>query len=411
MSDFGEVLSEAEAQAKVLSTPRVPRKSLAEFARDTDSRNVLIRGRWGVRGSISMHISTTGSGKSVLQTQAALCFNRGLPCCGLEPTRPFRTWVIQYEDDDDRVAIDRDDILAHLREQHPDQDWDEALRQTVFLDFTGKTGVAFIETLNAELSASAGTPDMPDAVIMNPWNRAFGNDPMSHKDCSAFLGGGELGRQETEGLEPVLRRHNVWLWVFSHTGKPPTNKELKDWLADPYSCYKMCGSSAVPDAVRSIITFLRVPDHDGIFTFTAGKNGSGLDWVDSAGKRTTRSYFAWGDGGKHFWRDLTPDEVAAVGGGSKMSDEEAMEKAVTAVVSAIKAAPVAPLAGVDPLCEMMGGSGLSRALIRRAISTVTATPVNYGLTITQVYHETVHHWRNHIGTAATLAAAKEEARR
>ena len=79
MSDFGEVLSEAEAQAKVLATPRVPRKSLAEFARDTDSQNVLIKGRWGVRGSISMHISTTGSGKSVLQTQAALCFNRGLP--------------------------------------------------------------------------------------------------------------------------------------------------------------------------------------------------------------------------------------------------------------------------------------------------------------------------------------------
>lgn len=408
MSDFGEVLSEAEAQAKVLATPRVPRKSLAEFARDTNSQNVLIKGRWGVRGSISMHISTTGSGKSVLQTQAALCFNRGLPCCGLEPTRPFRTWIIQSEDDDDRVAIDRDDILAHLREQYPDQDWDEALRQTVFLDFTGKTGVAFIETLNAELSAVAGTPDMPDGVILNPWNKFFGGDPMSHKDCSAFLAGGELGRQETEGIEAVIKRHGVWLWAFSHTGKPPTNKELKEWLADPYSCYKMCGSSAVPDAVRSIITFLRVPDHDGIFTFTAGKNGSGLEWLDGNGKRTTRSYFAWGDQGRHYWRDLTPDEVAALGGGSKMSDEEAMEKAVTAVVSAIKAAPVAPLAGVNAIEVLVPQTGLPRAVIRRAIAAVTADPDAHRLTVKSLYHAANRGWHKHIGLAASLDAAKNQ---
>lgn len=412
MSDFAETLAAAEQQARELSAPRVPRKSLADFARDTNQQNVLIKGRWGVRGSISMHVSTTGSGKSVLQTQSALCFNRGIACCGLDPTRPFRTWVIQSEDDDDRVAIDRDDIVEHLREQYPDHDWDAAMRETAFLDFTGRTGVSFIETLNTELNAVKDSPDeKPDAIILNPWNKFFGGDPMSHKDCSAFLAGGELGRQETEGIEAVIKRHGVWLWVFSHTGKPPTNKELKDWLADPYSCYKMCGSSAVPDAVRSIITFLRVPDHDGIFTFTAGKNGNGLEWTDAAGKRSTRSYFAWGGGGKHYWRDLTPDEVAEIGGGSTVSDEDALAQAITAVVAAIKAAPVAPLAGVDPLCVLMANSGIARSYVRRAIAAVTASPATHGLTVTQVYHEDVRHWRNHIGQAASLAAAKKEASR
>ena len=311
-SDFQRAIDAAEAQAAAMERdtvktdiPRVPRKPLADFKRDTDGRNVLIKGRWGVRGAISMHVSTTGSGKSVLQTQSALCFNRGVSCCGLEPIRPFKTWVIQSEDDEDRVAIDRDDVAGYLAERHPEHDWNAATRETIFLDFTGITGVHFIETLDNELNACKDSPDeKPDAIILNPWNKFFGGDPMSHKDCSAFLAGGELGRGETEGIEAVIRRHNVWLWVFSHTGKPPTKKELKDWLTDPYSCYKMCGSSAVPDAVRSIITFLKVPDRDGVFTFTAGKNGAGLGWTDADGNKCNRAVFRWGEAERHYWRDV-----------------------------------------------------------------------------------------------------------
>jgi len=311
-SDFQRAIDAAEAQAAAMERdtvktdiPRVPRKPLADFKRDTDGRNVLIKGRWGVRGAISMHVSTTGSGKSVLQTQSALCFNRGVPCCGLEPIRPFKTWVIQSEDDEDRVAIDRDDVAGYLAERHPEHDWNAATRETIFLDFTGITGVHFIETLDNELNACKDSPDeKPDAIILNPWNKFFGGDPMSHKDCSAFLAGGELGRGETEGIEAVIRRHNVWLWVFSHTGKPPTKKELKDWLTDPYSCYKMCGSSAVPDAVRSIVTFLKAPNRDGVFTFTAGKNGAGLGWTDADGNKCNRALFQWGEAERHYWRDV-----------------------------------------------------------------------------------------------------------
>ena len=51
---------------------RIPNKSLAEFKRDTNMENVLIKGRLAVRGGISMHVPTTGTGKSVLQTMARL---------------------------------------------------------------------------------------------------------------------------------------------------------------------------------------------------------------------------------------------------------------------------------------------------------------------------------------------------
>ena len=283
---------------------RIPNKSLAEFKRDTNMENVLIKGRWAVRGGISMHVSTTGTGKSVLQTQAALCFNRGVACCGLEPTKPFKAWVIQSEDDDDRVAIDRDDICEWLTAKYPGQDWSAAMAETRFFDFTGLTGVSFLEHLNNELKF-----EKPDAVIINPFNAFFGGDLNSGKDVSAFLKGGELGRRETEGLEAVLKRKKVWGWVFAHTAKPPTSRELRDWQNDPFGCaYKACGSSHLPDAVRSIMTFLKVPGTDDRFVFTAGKNGSGLRWRDPDGGMTYRRFFRWGDDCRHYWQDVDASE-------------------------------------------------------------------------------------------------------
>ena len=68
----------------------VKRTPLADFKRDVNQANTLIVGGWAKRGGISMHVSTTGSGKSVLQTQSALCFHQGIACCGLTPTHPFK---------------------------------------------------------------------------------------------------------------------------------------------------------------------------------------------------------------------------------------------------------------------------------------------------------------------------------
>lgn len=286
---------------------RVPFKSLADFKRDFDKRNMLIEGGWAKRGGTSMHVSTMGSGKSSLATQSVLCFNRGVPCCGLRPVRPFPMWVIQSEDDEDRVAFDRDSIAEKLAAQYPDRDWNAAIAETKFLDFTGITGADFIETLNNELCA-VPPDEKPGGVQINPFNAFFGKDPCDHAACTAFWKGGELGRKETEGIEAVFKRHMVWGWFFGHTAQPPqTAKQLRDWLNDPYIAYKACGSSATPDALRSIITFLRVPGTD-TFAFNAGKNGNGLGWTDQDGNRTLRAFYRWSADGKHYWCDVPKAE-------------------------------------------------------------------------------------------------------
>ena len=311
----------AEAQAEIdaakntpnQSLPRVKQTPLADFKRDTNQENTLIQGGWGKRGGISMHVSTTGSGKSVLQTQSALCFHQGIECCGLKPTRPFRVWVIQSEDDDDRVAFDRDSVVERLAELHPQADWGAAMRETRFLDFTGITGARFIETLNNELNHARIEEAIPGGIIINPMNAYFGGNLKDGTDASAFFKGGEIRRTETEGLEAVLKRHKVWGWMFAHTPKPPNAKELEGWLNDDFPEYKMCGASEIADAVRSVITFLKVPGTDGTFAFTAGKNGKGLCWTDADGNPTNRTFYRWAQSGGHFWERVPDDERPTIG--------------------------------------------------------------------------------------------------
>ena len=288
---------------------RRPNLSILDFKRDITGENVLIGRRWGVRGTIVMIVSSTGTGKSVVQTQMAVSFAHGLSCCGLSPRRPFRSWIIQSEDDEDRVAIDRDDIFAELNELHPEINFNsDTTRNGVrFLDFTSFTGAKFLDELERELFL-CDEAARPGCIFINPMNAYFGGSLKEGVDCSAFFKGGYIAGQETRGLEYIAKQFGVLIVIFGHTPKPPTPKELQEWTDDPNICYKMCGASEIADAVRSILVFLRVPDTDGLFVFNAGKNGFTLDWTDPHGKPTTKSYWRWAASGRHFWEEVPKDE-------------------------------------------------------------------------------------------------------
>lgn len=374
-------LAEFESASQTFATGIV-RRPLMSFQRDLDNSNTLIKGRWGVRGTVSMHISTTGTGKSVLQTQSALSFAAGIPCCGLTPTRPLRTWIVQSEDDEDRVAWDRDDILSYLRETHPDVDWDAAAASVTFLDYTGRTGADFLETLDIDLYT-----DTPDCLIINPMNAYFGGSLKEGADCSAFFKGGKLNGEHTQGLEAILKKHKVWGWIFAHTGKPPSSSELKDWLKDPFSAYKMCGASEIADSVRSIITFLKVPGTDGVFSFSSGKNGNGLGWTDPNGLPTTYSFSRWGSDGRHYWEEVPADEWPE---GYADVRKRAPEADVMALVNWLEH-HVASSTEINNAKGSMKGISLSRTRVRAAFAEIVSSDDHYGLSCKSVTiggHET-----------------------
>ena len=103
-------------------TEKMKRRPLIEFKRDKELKNGLIEGGWLRRGQFSMITSTTGAGKSVLCTQMAISWTLGKECCGLKPLKPLKVWVIQSEDDEDRVA--RGDGGKHYWKEVAKSEWE-----------------------------------------------------------------------------------------------------------------------------------------------------------------------------------------------------------------------------------------------------------------------------------------------
>ena len=353
---------------------RRPSKSILDFKRDLTGENVLLGRRWGVRGTVVMIVSSTGTGKSVVQTQMAVSFAMGIPCCGLTPKRPFNSWVIQSEDDDDRVATDRDDIFTEMSELHPNIDFDSpAMRDGVrFVDFTSFTGAKFIEELERELFLTPEA-ERPACIFINPMNAYFGGSLKEGVDCSAFFKGGYLNGQETRGLEYVAKHFNVLVIIFGHTPKPPTPKELGDWVDDPNICYKMCGASEIADAVRSILVFLRCPDSEGTFVFNAGKNGNSLGWTDANGMQTTKSYWRWASSGRHFWEEVPKDEWP----GKEIERAEEARTSLDEDVSLMLSRMAAPGLNLELAIMSMKEIGVSQKRARSAFYEIVRNPDKY----------------------------------
>ena len=207
--------------------------SLADFPPyipEHHNPNVLIRGRWLERGGSAWLISTAGTGKSIWLTQFALCATAGIPFSGLTPNRPLNIWVFQSEDSPTRITIDREDILAELRETRPDVPWDEIARRVMFFRTTGDNGVQFLQRLAAFLDKAQAAHALPDIIIFNPFFAFIGGAINDSACVSPFLRGGMIGKDHTDGLQKLLEDYGIGAMFAHHTPKPPTNKELDAWM-------------------------------------------------------------------------------------------------------------------------------------------------------------------------------------
>lgn len=295
--------------------------SLADFPPyipEHHNPNVLIRGRWLERGGSAWLISTAGTGKSIWLTQFALCATAGISFSGLTPNRPLNIWVFQSEDSPTRITIDREDILAELRETRPDIQWDEIAKRVMFFRTTGDNGVQFLQRLAGFLDKAQAAHALPDIIIFNPFFAFIGGAINDSACVSPFLRGGMIGKDHTDGLQKLLEDYGIGAMFAHHTPKPPTNKELDAWMNTPFPEYLGAGSSEITNWGRSFITMMKVKDTSDKVCLTAGKNGAGLGWRDAGGMR--RLYLAWSDGEsidgehqrRHAWRELSPDEMAEV---------------------------------------------------------------------------------------------------
>lgn len=308
--------------SKMIAKSKGRRRKLGDFPKamkESDDPNILIRGAWLERGGSAFLVSTAGTGKSIWVTQFAITMAHGVPFCGLQSWQPLKCWVIQTEDSDRRVAIDRDDIVAGLTYQWGNHakwgniDWTAAANAVEFVDFTGYTGAAFLEQLRTELEAARAEGDLPDVIIINPYMDFLGADIVTNADNISFLSGGVLAGKRTEGLRSILRDFKIAALIAHHTGKPPTDSELDAWICSDMPEYKACGASYVTNWGRSFVTMMKLPGMEGFVMLTAGKNGGGLGWPMVEGSR--RVFMRWGGGEscagtgqRHFWQMVEGEE-------------------------------------------------------------------------------------------------------
>lgn len=282
-------------------------KDFMELSRDLNMEDILIEGEWGTRGSISMIVGMTGTGKSILAAQLAACWAKGMECCGLKPTRPLRIWMFPFEDKEHRVARDRDDIFKYLS----GVDFSKLKGKITVMDSYWKVGATFLKALNERLEKAKEWGELPDVVILNPLDCCYGGEEMnSNGEMNAFLKGkaGKNGLPDTEGLLAILCRYNVWGLIFAHTNKPPT-RELSSWLSDSSGMrYKMSGAGAQANASRATMVFLPCPNNDKIYAFFAAKGGDDLGWTDENGEHTTKAFYKYGGNGLHYWQPVPKDE-------------------------------------------------------------------------------------------------------
>jgi len=385
---------------------------VGDYVPEEEDPNVLIYGPWLERGGSAFWVSTAGTGKSIGSFQLAHAMSMGRPFCGLRPRGRLKFWIFQSEDSERRNAQDRIDVRAELAELYGDEDTAEAWRGIKLIKLTGKVGTEFLAELDKLLGQAEGYGVQPDVIILNPFLAFVGGPITDGAYVTPFLRGGMIDGEHTCGLQSILERHGVGALIYHHTPKPPTDSELDKWMKSAFPEYQGAGSSDITNWGRSFVTMMKVKDHPNMVCVTAGKNGAELGWERVGGAFRRYMAFSAAEGvsgkGRHAWRDLTPEEYAEVVGKEKQDDERMMEDAVSAIVTAIKAAEVAPIAsarGIEPLIATLK---IKRTVVRTACAQVLAKPDAYRLTVRPILHSNGV-WRQHIGLAENLVVATLQA--
>lgn len=385
---------------------------VGDYVPEEEDPNVLIYGPWLERGGSAFWVSTAGTGKSIGSFQLAHAMSMGRPFCGLRPRGRLKFWIFQSEDSERRNAQDRIDVRAELAELYGDEDTAEAWRGIKLIKLTGKVGTEFLAELDKLLGQAEGYGVQPDVIILNPFLAFVGGPITDGAYVTPFLRGGKIDGEHTCGLQSILERHGVGALIYHHTPKPPTDSELDKWMKSAFPEYQGAGSSDITNWGRSFVTMMKVKDHPNMVCVTAGKNGAELGWERIGGAFRRYMAFSAAEGvsgkGRHAWRDLTPEEYAEVVGKEKQDDERMTEDAVSAIVTAIKAAEVAPIASKNSIEQLVADLKVKRMVVRTACAEVLAKPDTYHLTIRPILHSNGV-WRRHIGLAENLVVATLQA--
>ena len=265
---------------------------------EDENPDALLRGLFLLKGVCAFLVSTTGIGKSVLVTQAALLWAAGLSFFGIAPVRPIRIAVFQSENNDEEITRFRNGIVHGV---FPGKSLaDVAALLGGRLRFYNLKGL-MVSGLCSAIKALMRSPEKPDLIIVDPlvalcldWNDQAAVSELFY------------GR-----LDKMADQYRFGLWIVAHMGKIDPKLGMKVWRDSDVSEYAVMGSSILADYARATLVLLKT-DAPGYFILRAAKRGASLDWTDATGEHTNDKIIAWSkEPGVLYWREPEPGEYAA----------------------------------------------------------------------------------------------------
>lgn len=335
---------------------------------EAENPDALFRNGWARRGHFGLLVATSGVGKSVISTQDAIMWAMGRPgLVGSPPIRPLRVGMIQAEDDDTEMGWFRENHrMGFAAEGYSPDELDAAERAVTDFSrvFAGVPRGEFCATLDNALYARP-----QDVVILNPLQSYVDADISKNVELSDFL---------RTRLDPILKRHKVFMLCIHHTNKPPSAADRKGWGADAMAAYLGAGGAELVNYARSVtvVSPIEKPGADGFFWLYAAKRGRQCGWKTAAGAATVKRIIAHSAECVH-WRVPDAEEVARVIGGSAPS----AAAAGNGVENARALAEEVRRRGRVSLTELrsVARERYERKWAEDAVARLRATPAAYGL--------------------------------
>jgi hypothetical protein len=250
-------------QAHEEKQPRELRKlcgaSIIDYAqRNIDMSQSLLGNRWLSRKRGAFVIAPSGHGKSSFAIQTAICWACSRAAFAIKPNIPFRTLIVQSEDDDNDV-IEMAQMCERMELTKAERDLVQHNTHIELLD--DAVGQQFFSALDDFL-----TQYPADLLMINPYQAYQGGELTDDKLNNQFL------RQR---LSRRLNEHNCAALVIHHTPKTTYQN------VDAYSWYdwmdQMAGGAALTNWARAILVIApsKIP---GTYRFIAAKRYEKIQW-------------------------------------------------------------------------------------------------------------------------------------
>jgi hypothetical protein len=225
-----------------------------DVAPDGD-RSILLGDSYLCRGDGLVLSSTSGTGKSSMSMQMAVCWALGMDFFGIKPNGPMRSLVFQTEDGRGDIGKVRRSIFHAMKLTSEEQALvNDRVR---IVSKKGMRGQVFLNEARRLIAKYK-----PDLVWLNPLQAFMDGDLTDGRDLGSFLRGDIDGLNDPPEFGMIL---------VHHTPKPPKGKDKVD-LNWNEVMYDMAGGAEIINWARAIMS-LRAGDLRGEFNLVLAKRG------------------------------------------------------------------------------------------------------------------------------------------